>query len=328
MEAIIPPVDKELIKAELRQCLMVRPTNKADNEVYDLTAHEAPNIMREIARLREESYRAAGGSTGASLDMDEMDTMEKPYRQLIVWDPENEAIVAGYRYICCQDCQFTEEGQPKLSSSHLFHYSPYFIKHYLPRTIELGRAFVSLNYQGREMGKKSLFALDNIWDGIGAVLANHPETKYLMGKVTIHPTYDPTARNLIYAYLQRFCADKRGLFRPYNPIEISLEGQELADKVFTGENATINWHLLQKAVRNLGTVVPPMFSAYLNVTGHLRSFGTATNDELSNAYETGILVTVKDIYVEKWARYVDVYLEYLSSILPLKKRKLLRKKNK
>ena len=327
MHAIIPPVDKALIKKELNKQNFLRPTNKAGNEIYDLTSHEAPNVMREIARLRELSYRESGGSTGEEMDIDSMDTMPVPYHQLIVWDPENEEIVGGYRYLWLRDCIFTEDGQPYITSAHLFRYTDYFIKKYLPLTIELGRAFVQPKYQSREMGVKSLFALDNLWDGLGAVIYNHPEVRYLIGKVTIYPAYDDTARNLIYAYLRRYCFDEKELFMPYHPIDISLEGQEMADDLFEGSNPTENFHILMKAIRARGTTIPPMFSAYLNLTPNLRFFGNAVNDELSNVYETGIMVDIEDVYEDKRRRYIGAYIDYISNYLSARRNrnKLLKK---
>ncbi|MBP5476605.1 MAG: GNAT family N-acetyltransferase [Paludibacteraceae bacterium] len=316
MKDIIPRVSRELIKKELTKKNFLRPTNKAENEIYDFTAAEAPNLMREVARLREISFRTAGGATGEEMDMDEMDTMEPyPYHQLIVWDPVNDEIVGGYRYLVCRDCRFDENGQPRLTSSHLYRYTDYFIRNYLPYTIELGRAFVQPMYQKREMGNKSLYALDNIWDGIGAVLYNHRDTvRYLIGKVTMYPQYDTLSRNLIYAYLRRFHNDPKGLFYPYNPIDISIEGQELADSVFVGDDPTLNYQLLQRALHARGTSLPPMFSAYLNVTNKLHFFGNTVNDELSDVYETGIMVTVNDIKEDKWTRYVGAYIHYLKHI--------------
>ncbi len=316
MKEIIPAVSRDLLKQELTKQNFLRPTHKAENEIYDITADAAPNLMREIARLREISYRAGGGATGEEMDIDEMDTMkEHPYHQLIVWDPINEEIVGGYRYLCCSECTFHEDGQPYITSSHLYHYSDYFIKNYLPYTIELGRAFVQPKYQSREMGAKSLYALDNIWDGIGAVLYNHPDVRYLIGKVTMYPQYDEVARNLIYAYLRRYHNDPKGLFTPKHPVDISVEGQELADDLFVGDDPTLNYQILQRAIRARGTVIPPMFSAYLNVTERLMSFGNAVNDELSNVYETGIMVRVDTINEDKHDRYIGVYIEWLKNLM-------------
>ena len=306
MQPIIPAVETSLLLQELEGHLL-RPSNKADNLIYDITAHECPNVMREIARLREISYRDGGGATGNEMDIDEMDTMAKPYHQLIVWDPEHQQIVGGYRYLICSEAEI-RDGQPFITSAHLFHYSERFIKEYLPYTIEFGRAFVQPMYQTREMGVKALFALDNIWDGIGAVMHNNPEVRWMIGKVTIYPDYNEAARNLIYEYLRRYHTGEAGLFEPYNP----LTTNPLTTNPFTGDDPQENYHILQRAVREQGTVIPPMFSAYLNITNDLQFFGNAVNDELANVYETGIMVDLQTVYPEKKERYITPYVKWLN----------------
>lgn len=305
MQAIIPEVDRDLLEKELEGHLL-RPSNKADNLIYDITSHECPNVMREIARLREISYRDGGGATGREMDIDEMDTMPKPYHQLLVWDPTNRQIIGGYRYLFGSEAEI-RDGQPFITSAHLFHYSEHFIRDYLPKTIEFGRAFVQPMYQKREMGVKALFALDNIWDGIGAIMHNHPQLQYMIGKVTIYPDYNATARELIYAYLNRFHRGEEGLIAPYHPLPLPT-----IDKPFTGTDPQENYHILQHAVREQGTVIPPMFSAYLNITNDLQFFGNAINDELANVYETGIMVDLNTVYPEKIERYITPYIQWLS----------------
>ena len=306
MAPIIPPVETSLLLQELEGHLL-RPSNKADNLIYDITAHECPNVMREIARLREISYREGGGATGNEMDIDDMDTMAKPYHQLIVWDPEHQQIVGGYRYLLGSDAEI-RDGQPYITSAHLFRYSERFIREYLPNTIEFGRAFVQPMYQKREMGVKALFALDNIWDGIGAVMHNNPEVRWMIGKVTIYPDYNATARELIYAYLNRYHRGEEGLFGPYHPFV-----SQPIETPFTGEDPQENYHILQHAIREQGTVIPPMFSAYLNITNDLQFFGNAINDELANVYETGIMVDLKTVYPEKTERYITPYIQWKES---------------
>lgn len=307
MEPIIEPVETSLLEQELEGHLL-RPTNKAGNLIYDITAHECPNVMREIGRLREISYRDGGGATGKSMDIDEMDTMEKPYHQLIVWDPDNRRIIGGYRYLLGKEAQIID-GQPYITSAHLYHYSERFIRDYLPYTIEFGRAFVQPLYQTREAGVKALFALDNIWDGIGALVHNNPDLKYMFGKVTIYPDYNIEARNLIYTYLHQYHLGDQELMHPYHPLPI----EPITDSPFTGEDAQENYHILQHAVREKGTVIPPMFSAYLNLTNDLLFFGNAINDALANVYETGIMVEIPKIYAEKQERYINPYIQWLQN---------------
>lgn len=308
MKPIIAPVETEILLHELEGHLL-RPSNKAGNLIYDITAHECPNVMREIGRLREISYRAGGGGTGKELDIDDQDIMPRPYHQLIVWDPDNNQIIGGYRYLFGHEAEI-RNGQPFITSAHLFHYSERFIRDYLPNTIEFGRAFVQPMYQKREMGVKALFALDNIWDGIGAVLFNHPEMRYMIGKVTIYPGYNEQARELIYAYLDRYHKGEQGLIGPYHP----LLSQPLTHSPFEGEDKQENYHILQHAVREQGTVIPPIFTAYLNLTNDLQFFGNAINDEFSDVLESGIMVDLETVYPEKKERYINSYIKWLNSI--------------
>ena len=308
MKPIIAPVETEIFLHELEGHLL-RPSNKAGNLIYDITAHECPNVMREIGRLREISYRAGGGGTGKELDIDDQDIMPRPYHQLIVWDPDNNQIIGGYRYLFGHEAEI-RNGQPFITSAHLFHYSERFIRDYLPNTIEFGRAFVQPMYQKREMGVKALFALDNIWDGIGAVLFNHPEMRYMIGKVTIYPGYNEQARELIYAYLDRYHKGEQGLIEPYHP----LLSQPLTHSPFEGEDKQENYHILQHAVREQGTVIPPIFTAYLNLTNDLQFFGNAINDEFSDVLESGIMVDLETVYPEKKERYINSYIKWLNSI--------------
>lgn len=307
MEPIIQPVDTELLLRELEGHLL-RPTNKADNLIFDVTAHECPNIMREIGRLREISYRDAGGATGKAADIDDMDTMERPYHQLIVWDPDNQQIIGGYRYLLGSEAEI-RDGQPYITSAYLFHYSERFIRDYLPYSIEFGRAFVQPMYQQREMGVKALFALDNIWDGIGAIMHNNPHLRWMIGKVTIYPDYNSVARELIYTYLNRFHRGEAGLFEPYSRITVN----PLENDPFTGDDPQENYHVLQHAVREQGTVIPAMFSAYLNLTNELQYFGTTIEESFSNVYDSGIMVDLETVYPEKKERYINPYIEWLKS---------------
>lgn len=182
MEEIIAPINKEILKAELTEDKRLRFTNKSHNEIYVITYQDSPNVMKEIGRLREIAFRAAGGGTGKSMDIDEYDIMENPYKQLVVWNPEAEEILGGYRYLLGDEAQFDEHGKPLLATAHMFNFSETFLKEYLPYTVELGRSFVTLEYQSTRAGSKGLFALDNLWDGLGALTVIKPNVKYFFGK--------------------------------------------------------------------------------------------------------------------------------------------------
>ncbi len=307
MEEIIKPIERKLIKEELTPERLLRTTNKANNEIYIFNSFEAPNTMKEIGRLREEAFRNAGGGTGKSVDIDEFDTMENPYMQLIVWNPEDEKILGGYRYIEGNNVQFYDNGQPKLATSHLFHFSDNFLKNYLPKTIELARSFVTLEYQSTSAGAKGLFALDNLWDGLGALIVRRPDMKYFFGKVTMYPSYHTYARNMILYFINKYFKDKEELVTPITPLHTGMDEEEMA-KIFVGTNYKEDYKILNGEVRKLGYNIPPLVNAYMNLSPTMKMFGTAVNDEFGAVEESGILIAVDEILEEKRKRHVDSYI--------------------
>lgn len=305
-QAIIPPVDVTLIKAELTHDLYLRSTNKADNEIYIFRAEDAPYTMQEIGRLREEAFRYYGGGTGKAVDIDEFDTDPDGYMQLIVWDPSQEAILGGYRFIFGSDVKVGADGRPHLATGEMFNFSRQFITEYLPHTIELGRSFVSLPYQSTRMGSKSMFALDNLWDGIGALTVINPEMKYFYGKVTMYADYNREARNLILYFLDKHFHDYEELVVPIKPLPIEVDPDRMRE-MFPTDNFKANYRTLNKYVREIGINVPPLVSAYMSLSPEMRVFGTAINHEFGAVEETGILIAVDKILEDKRDRHINTF---------------------
>jgi len=308
MEDIIDPISKEILKSELTEDKRLRFTNKSNNEIYIITHHDSPNLMREIGRLREIAFRAAGGGTGLPLDIDEYDTMENPYKQLIVWNPEAEEILGGYRYLLGTDVQFDEHGEPILATSHMFKFSDKFIKEYLPTTIELGRSFVTLEYQSTRAGSKGLFALDNLWDGLGALTVVMPGVKYFFGKVTMYPGYHRQGRDMILYFLHKHFGDRENLITPLRPLELEANPDEL-DKLFNKDTFKDNYKILNSEIRRLGYNIPPLVNAYMGLSPTMRMFGTAINYGFGDVEETGILIAVDEILEEKRIRHIESYVK-------------------
>ena len=307
MEEIIQPIARSLLKAELTKEKLLRRTNKSNNEIYIVTAHDAPQVMREIGRLREVAFRYYGGGTGLAMDIDDYDTMENPYRQLLVWDPEEEQILGGYRFLCGSDIRFDANQKPVLATAHLFNYSPTFIRDYLPFTVELGRSFVTLEYQATRSSSRGLFVLDNLWDGLGALSVVDPTLKYYFGKVTMYNTYNQAARNLILYFLQRHFADKQNLVTPIEPLCIDIDLEQM-QQLFPYDTFKENYKVLNQEVRKLGINVPPLVNAYMSLSPKMRVFGTAINHEFGEVEETGILIAIDEILEEKKKRHIESYL--------------------
>ena len=308
MEDIIAPIDREVLKAELTPERRLRTTNKSHNEIYIINWKNAPNVLKEIGRLREIAFRAAGGGTGKSLDLDEYDLMENPYQQLVVWDPEAEEILGGYRYILGDEVEFDSEGKPILATAHMFDFSPKFLKEYLPTTIELGRSFVTLEYQSSRAGAKGLFALDNLWDGLGALTVVKPNVKYFFGKMTMYPSYHRLGRDMILYFLKKHFSDKDGLITPTHPLKIEAD-ENLLKQMFPYDTFKEDYKVLNTEVRKLGYNIPPLVNAYMILSPTMLMFGPAINYGFGDVEETGILIAVDEILEEKRVRHIESYIK-------------------
>lgn len=314
-QEIIAPIPKEVLRAELTEDKRLRFTNRSNNEIYIVTWQDSPNTVREIGRLREIAFRAAGGGTGLDCDLDEFDTMENPYKQLIVWNPETEEIIGGYRYLLGPEIKFDEKGQPILATSHMFHFSDKFIKEYLPYMIELGRSFVALEYQSTRKGSKAIFALDNLWDGLGALAVIMPGCKYFFGKMTMYPSFHRLGRDMILYFLQKHFGDKDELIIPECPLQLEHDPKEF-ENLFVYDDFKEDYKILNREVRALGFDIPPLVNAYMSLSPTMKMFGTAINDGFGDVEETGILIAVQEILEEKRVRYIDSFIKDNPELLP------------
>ena len=297
MEPIIPPVDRSLILAELTEEKLLRKTNNGNNEIYVVTAQNSPNIMQELGRLRELSFRDAGGGTGAAVDIDDEDLAEEGYQQLFVWDPKAQEIVGGYRFIVSRTTH------PKhMSTEHYFRFSDRFRNEFLPYTIELGRSFVQPHYQGIRQNPKGLYSLDNLWDGLGALVVTNPDLKYFFGKVTMYGDYNREARDILLYFLKKYFPDHDNLIEGIYPIELQFDTEKM-EQMFCGGNYAEDYKILTREIRKCKENIPPLINSYMNISPSMRVFGTVTNPDFGGVEETGILITINDIYPVKSERH-------------------------
>ncbi|MCE2712195.1 MAG: GNAT family N-acetyltransferase [Cryomorphaceae bacterium] len=304
MEEVIAPVDKILLKTELSKERFVRNTRKGENEIYIVNQQNAPNVLQEIGRLREVTFRASGGGTGMSVDLDEYDVSEHCYQQLIVWSPEDEEIVGGYRFIKCSDAIDKETKEIHLSTTHYFDFTERFISDYLPYTIELGRSWVQPNFQPTVNPRKGLFALDNIWDGLGALVVFNPEIRYFFGKVTMYPTYNTASRDFLLHFMHHYFPDNEKLMKPFYPLVQNYD-KTYVEEQLKGLDFKDGFKVLNSAVKEHGEFIPPLVNIYMNLSPTMKTFGTAVNPEFGNVEETAILVTIADIYPDKKERHMQ-----------------------
>ncbi len=308
MKAIIPKVERSKILAELTPERCLRETNFAGNQIFTFISHEAPNLMREVGRLREITFREAGGGTGNETDIDEHDTADLPYHQLIVWDPKEKEILGGYRYFLCSELSSDIKKVKKyLSTVNLFNFSQTFLDEYMPYTIELGRSFVQPLYQSSRLMRKGMFALDNLWDGLGALILQYDYVKYFFGKVTMYTDYNRKGRDMILHFLHKYFPDNEKLVTPIKPLVTADDVQYMAP-VFTGSNYEDDYKILSKEIRALDLKIPPLINSYMNLSPTMKTFGTASNNQFGDVEETGILITNKDMYEKKISRHIVSYI--------------------
>ncbi|HAE31654.1 MAG TPA: hemolysin [Flavobacteriales bacterium] len=304
MSYIIPPVDRELLRSELSDDKLIRKTNKLNNDIYIVNHHNSPNVMREIGRLRELTFAMSGGGTGNPVDIDERDTAEICYDQLIVYSPEDDEIVSGYRFLDCSKVLDDDRFKTHLSTAHYFNFSDHFVNEYLPYTIELGRSWVQPAYQPSQNPRKGIFALDNLWDGLGALVITHKHVEHFYGKVTMYPTYDKEARNALLSFMHYFFPDNDGLVTPKNPLVYNQNNAKFI-RMIKGLEYKEAYKLLSRFVKAREETVPPLINQYMSLSNTMKMFGTCVNEDFGYVEESGILVTIADVYPEKSERHLS-----------------------
>ena len=304
MENIIEPVDRKLLEAELTQDRFLRKTNAADNDIYMIDAHNAPNVMLEIGRLREITFREAGGGTGKAVDIDEYDTCEVPFKQLLVWNDKDKEIISSYRFILGRDVPLDENGYPHTPCSKLFRFSQKFIENQWQKSIELGRSFVQPKYQATNDSRLGLFSLDNMWDGLGTLVVDHPDQEYFFGKMTMYNSYNRVARNMILNFLEKRFKGDATLVTPFNPTQKS---EKPLKEMFTGGTLAEDFKILNKNILDIKTTIPPLIKAYMSLSSTMQYFGASANEEFGEVEEIAILLTIKDIYEKKINRHINTY---------------------
>lgn len=306
MKPIIDPISPDTILDELTADTFVRNTNNGGNEIYIVNAHNAPETMKEIGRLREISFRDSGGGTGLDCDIDEYDTCNDNYfEQLIVWNPDDKAIVGGYRFLFCDKLASLSNEEITTPTAELFDYSDNFINNYLAQVIELGRSFVQPNYQPSKNRAKGIYSLDNLWDGLGSLIHRYPTARYYFGKVTMYPHMNREARDMILYFVNKYFPDTEQLVTPKAELNLPiLTDEKTLKELFIGESYRDDYMILNKNVRERNNAIPPLVNAYMGLSSSMRNFGTALNKHFGEVEETGILIDINDIYPEKRERHM------------------------
>ena len=178
----------------------------------------------------------------------------------------------------------------------------------MPAAVELGRSFVSLEYQNVRTNAKSIFALDNLWDGLGALTVINPKVKYFFGKMTMYPSYIRIGRDMILYFLKKYFDDKDNLIVPTKPLQLETDAK-VFDDLFNGGAFKEDYKILNREIRKMGYNIPPLINAYMGLSPTMKLFGTAINNGFGDVEETGILIAVDEILEEKRIRHIDSFIQ-------------------
>ncbi len=310
MQELIKPLDIPTLKSELSKIRFIRTTDYVKNEIYEFENQDSPELMKEIGRLRERTFRASGGGTGLSCDLDYFDLCENPFKQLIIWNPVTEEIIGGYRYQLGKNITVKDNGEMLSPAGELFNFSPHFHEKYTPYMLELGRSFVIPEYQATGNVRKGISALNSLWVGIGSIIAeNLEQIKYLFGKFTMYRSYNTYARDLILRMLEIYFPDNEHLCTPKESISRQYPN-EMLDQRFKGDNFDEDFKTLIGLCKQQNENIPPLVSSYTNLTPTMKYFGTSLNPGFGDVEESGILITIDDISKKMYDRYITSSLQY------------------
>lgn len=283
MEPIIAAISPKVLEQEISMlpasCLI---TSRSGYEVYLANYLQIPNLIREIGRLREVTFRSIGEGSGKAMDIDEYDTY---YRNLFIWDTKNKKIVGGYRM---------GFGTKLKEMDHFYIHSLFEITEaahpILQNSIELGRSYIVAEYQN---GYLPFFLL---WRGILSVLVNHPEFKYLIGPVSISKYYSGISKSLMVAFVKRYYYDEKiaGYFKPRTPFKPDLKPCDLDNMLGSFEGSDFkNLETFLSTIEPAHIKVPILLKQYTKLNAKFISFNIDPN--FSDVLDGLMLLKVKDL---------------------------------
>jgi len=312
VEEIIKPISKEILINELKIALFLRPTRVGNNEVYIFSSEQCPNLMQEVGRLRELTFREAGAGFGKEVDIDDYDICEHRCKQLIVWDPIKKEIVGGYRFNLFYDLKNKNLNDTPLSNKSFYNVSNKFVSDYIPYLVELSRAFIQPMFQPKYAGRRAAFSLDNIWDGLGALVIKYPFLKYYFGRLTFFSNYNATVRDSIFYFFQKHLKGDTSLLQAKRPLSLDTPISYIKKKINMSDIKE-DYKSLQLIAKEHNAVIPPLMKSYYNASSSLKVFDPVFDSYFGSSYAAAIIVTIKDIYPSYVKRYIKPYKKFIDN---------------
>ncbi|MDO5104505.1 lysophospholipid acyltransferase family protein [Capnocytophaga sp.] len=285
-EEIIEPVGAELVENEIKLITDkgFRLLKNNNYEVFLAPYCEIPNIMKEIGRLREVTFREVGEGTNASIDLDNFDEY---YHHLFLWDSDNKKVAGAYRMGLGAEI-FPKHGIDGFYTHSLFRFEPE-LHDMMSKTIEMGRAFVIPEYQQKPM---PLFLL---WKGIAHTTLRHPEHHYLLGGVSISNQFSNFSKSLMIEFMKSNFYDPyvAQYVRPKKEFKVKLND---ADKDFIFDETQADLNKFDKIIDELepGNLrLPVLIKKYIKQNAKVIAFNV--DPMFNNAIDGLMYIRIADL---------------------------------
>jgi len=291
---VIHPIDPKKIKRQLTAATLLQNIDNK-KKVYLLSNNKLfPDVIKEIARLREITFRKIGEGTGDKLDTDIYDTY---YNHMVLWDEENLEIMGAYRIGVGSEI-IEKQGVSGFYSSTLFNFSEQFQFH-LPYSVELGRSFIQAKYWNTN-------ALDYLWMGIGAYLAFNPRVQFLFGPVSVSNSFPLDAKEMIVHFYEKWYGNTYGLVMAKNKYSIREDQKKNLSSIFNSNNYKEEVKLLKQNLRFFGMSIPPLYKQYtaLCEPGGAQFLDFGVDPDFQNCIDGFILIDIDLIKYSKKEKYI------------------------
>lgn len=293
LESIIAPIEVEILERELSNSQLISHLHGGEC-LYKTNYTTAPNVIRELSRLREITFRAVDEGTGKAFDSDIYDTY---YDHIILWHSQNKEIIGSYRMA------ITNDVIDKYGSSGLYNASQYQFSHNFSKilkcSIQFGRSFIQSRYWKTN-------ALDHIWRGIGNIIMQNPHVRYMWGAVSISDSYSELAKNLIISYYKKWYEGKNNYFYSNNEFVLNSDYKTQILEILSGNNYREDFKNLKNSLASLGFTLPVLLRKYTDMTDYGGSlfYSFAVDPSFNNSVDCMIIVDLTMLRSELKERYL------------------------
>lgn len=284
IEPIQEPQDPKLIAKEMRSLGDHWLFDSSNFSVYSAPSHRIPNVLKEIGRLREITYRQVGEGTNHALDLDEFDLY---YHQLVIWDREAEKIVGGYRIGLGKDIMHT------LGIRGFYLFQLFKLKRPLrplmEESLELGRSFIIEEYQRKPL---PLFLL---WKGILVFLLKNPGYRYLTGPVSISNQFSGFSKGVLIEFLKKdfYNGDLAKHIRPRKKFRVNPKDVDINILLESSQKDLSKLDKIIQDIEPMGLKLPVLFKKYIKQNARIVGFNL--DPKFNNALDGMMILDIYDV---------------------------------